>query len=305
MESINLPASLDTIHSAALQGCKALKSIDLPKSLKDLEERAFKGCESLTTLVVPDAVTAIGTNAFEDCSSLKEVTVGNGVKEIGQWAFYDCTAMEKLTLGSSLETIGAEAFDGDVNIREITCLSVTPPSFPGGFPDEVLENATVTVPEGSEEAYNSDPEWDPMVEGEVQKAESILLNYTEIELQLNESVTLTAEVLPADAVNKEVTWTSDDYYVAKVDENGNVTAKGYGDAVITASCGDVKAECIVKVRDADGIDSVLSGSEKTIDVFDTNGILLLKGVRKDALDTLTPGLYILRRGDRMQKLVVR
>lgn len=250
LESITLPASLDTICYAALQGCKALKSINLPESLKGLQERAFKGCESLTTLVIPDAVTEIGTNAFEDCISLKEVKVGNGVKGIGQWAFYDCTAMEKLTLGSSLETIGAEAFDGDINIRDITCLSVNPPSFPGGFPVEVMENATVTVPEGSEFAYNCDPIWDPMVEGEVQKAESIELNFKKIELQPKESVDLVAVVLPEDAVDRSVIWSSDDYFVAKVDENGVVTAVNYGSAKITATASNgVKAICSVTVKD--------------------------------------------------------
>ncbi len=250
LKSISLPAHLDTIHSAALQGCKSLKSIKLSESLKSLEERAFKGCESLGNLTIPDGVTQVGTNAFEDCSSLKEVVVGNGVKEIGQWAFYNCTDMEKLVLGNSLESIGAQAFDGDINIKNITCLSPEPPSFPGGFPTEVVENATVTVPEGSEDAYNASPEWDPMVEGEVQKAESIELNYTKIDLEPKETVTLVAVVLPEDAVDRSVTWSSSDYFVAKVDETGLVKAGDYGSAVITATASNgVTATCRVTVKD--------------------------------------------------------
>lgn len=391
LESITLPLSLDTIHSGAFQGCKTLRSFELPTVLKELGERAFKACESLTILKIPDNVMEIGTNAFEDCSSLKEVTVGNGVKNIGQWAFYDCKAMEKLTLGSSLESIGAEAFDGDVNLRDITCLSVNPPSFPGGFPLEVMENATVTVPAGSEDAYNSDPNWDPMVEGEVQKTEEILLNYSEIELNIKESVTLTAKVLPESAVNKNVTWSSDDYYVAKVDENGVVTAKDSGIAVITASCGNVTAECVVKVIDPnevkiaeeillnfseielplnesvtltaevlpedavnkevtwtsdnysvarvdengvvtamnigiavitamcgnvtaecivsviepEGVDPIESATQKSLDIFDTHGRLLRSGVGKDILNNMPSGLYIIRTGDKIQKFIVK
>lgn len=251
--------------------------------------------------MIPDAVTEIGTNAFDECSSLKEVTVGNGVKEIGQWAFYDCTAMEKLTLGSSLETIGAEAFDGDINLRDITCLAVNPPSFPGGFPEEVMENATVTVPEGSEDAYNSDPNWDPMVEGEVPHAESILLNFSEIELNVRESVTLTAEVFPAEAVNKEVTWTSDDYFVAKVDENGLVTAKSEGTALITATCGDAVAECVVFVSDPAGVDSLFMDAGTMADVFSTDGVLLKKGCLKEDLGDLAPGVYIVKAGNKVRK----
>lgn len=250
LKTIKFPANLDTIYYSALQGCKTLKRIDLPETLKGLEERAFKGCESLTTLNIPDAVTEVGTNAFEACTSLKEVRIGNGVKEIGQWAFFNCTDMEKLTLGSSLESIGAQAFDGDINIREITCLSPEPPSFPGGFPQEVNENAAVSVPEGSEDAYNASPVWDPMVEGEVQKAECIELNHTEIELQPKESISLVAIVLPEDAIDRTVTWSSDDYFIAKVNEKGVVTAVDYGYAKITATASNgVKAICSVTVKD--------------------------------------------------------
>lgn len=305
LKTITLPADLDTIRFAAFQGCKALKNIKLPESLKKLDDRAFKSCESIVNLTIPDKVTEVGINAFEDCSSLKEVKVGNGVQEIGQWAFINCINMEKLTLGSSLESIGAQAFDGDINIKEITCLSPEPPSFPGGFPEEVVENAVVIVPDGSEFAYNASPEWDPMVEGEVQKAESILLNFEEIELHTKESLRLTAEVLPADAVYKEVTWTSDDYYVAKVDENGIVTAKDYGIAVITATCGDVKANCIVNVIEPDGVGSLYFEIEEKIEIYDTNGRLLRSGVGKDFLDNLSPGLYIIRTGDKIQKFIVK
>ncbi len=37
-------------------------------------------------------------------------------------------------------------------------------------------NATVTVPEGSEDAYNASPQWDEMVEGDVEGVESIFTN---------------------------------------------------------------------------------------------------------------------------------
>lgn len=303
LKTITLPQNLDTIHFGALQGCKALKKIELPESLKGIEQWAFKGCESLESITIPDNVTGIGINAFEDCASLKEVKVGNGVKEIGQWAFYDCTALEKLTLGSSLETIGAEAFDGDINIREITCLSPEPPSFPGGFPEEVMAQATVTVPEGSEFAYNSNPVWDPMVEGEVQKAELIELNFTEVALLPKESITLVATVMPVDAVDKTVTWTSSDYYVAKVDENGVVRAAGYGSAVITATASNgVTATCRVTVTDPDGVDFVTIDSSSIMDVYTPYGILIKEGADKEFWDSLPQGIYILRMGAKVYKM---
>lgn len=166
LTEITLPAELDKISRGALQDCSSLGSIELPENMTGIDERAFKGCSSLVSVEIPDKVSAIGDNAFEDCTALKSAVTGNGVKEIGSWAFYGCTSLEKLTLGSSLESIGTEAFDGDTNLRDITCLSVNPPSYPTGFPQEVVDNAEVKVPDGSENLYNADTAWAPMVEGE-------------------------------------------------------------------------------------------------------------------------------------------
>ena len=48
----------------------------------------------------------------------------------------------------------------------------------------------------------------------------------------------TAEILPADASIKELEWSSSNESVAEVDENGKVTAKSVGTAVITAAAKD-------------------------------------------------------------------
>lgn len=65
-----------------------------------------------------------------------------------------------------------------------------------------------------------------------------------------ETVQLTANVLPADADNRNVTWVSSDTGVATVDANGIVTAVGNGTATITATTedGEKTDESIITVR---------------------------------------------------------
>lgn len=61
---------------------------------------------------------------------------------------------------------------------------------------------------------------------------------------------LTATIMPADASNKAVKWTSSDEKIARVDDNGMVTAVGAGKATITATTvdGGFKADCTVSVN---------------------------------------------------------
>ncbi|MDE6652033.1 MAG: Ig-like domain-containing protein, partial [Paramuribaculum sp.] len=65
-------------------------------------------------------------------------------------------------------------------------------------------------------------------------AENISLNITEVELTEGESVQITATVLPDNADDKTVAWSSSDEAIATVDANGLVTAIAKGEAVITA-----------------------------------------------------------------------
>jgi hypothetical protein len=63
------------------------------------------------------------------------------------------------------------------------------------------------------------------------------------------TATLTATVEPADAPNKNVSWTSNNKSVATIDDNGLVTAVSVGQATITATTevGDHQATCEVTV----------------------------------------------------------
>ena len=76
--------------------------------------------------------------------------------------------------------------------------------------------------------------------------ETVTLDKTTLSLAVGESVQLTATVKPDDATDKNVSWTSSDESIAKVD-NGKVTAIRAGKATITAKCGGKTAECAVTV----------------------------------------------------------
>lgn len=77
-------------------------------------------------------------------------------------------------------------------------------------------------------------------------AEYINLDKEKAELTVGDKMSINATVLPEDAIDRTVTWSSSDESIASVDENGNVTISGVGNVTITASCNEISSECFVK-----------------------------------------------------------
>ncbi|HBU12376.1 MAG TPA: hypothetical protein DEB31_06530, partial [Clostridiales bacterium] len=81
-------------------------------------------------------------------------------------------------------------------------------------------------------------------------ATGIALNKNAIDMRIGDREQLIAAVLPEDATNKAVIWTSSNPAVAAVDVFGMVTAAGYGEAVITAASAEnaaLTATCAIRV----------------------------------------------------------
>ena len=78
---------------------------------------------------------------------------------------------------------------------------------------------------------------------------SVTLNKSEVTLEQGTSEKLTETVLPAEATNKKVTWSSGNTTVATVGQDGTVQAKTVGEAIITVTSkdGGKTATCKVTV----------------------------------------------------------
>ena len=104
----------------------------------------------------------------------------------------------------------------------------------------------------------------------------VTLDRDTLSLELNANETLTASVLPENASNRTVLWTSDDTDVVTVTRQGEVTAVGYGstDVTVTTASGGFAAKCrVTVVRHAetislgsDTLSLVAQGQAKTLSV---------------------------------------
>lgn len=78
-------------------------------------------------------------------------------------------------------------------------------------------------------------------------AESVSISETSAKLTCGRTLHLTAEVAPAYADDRTVTWTSSDDSIATVSKDGKVKALKAGNVTITASAGDKSASCSIKI----------------------------------------------------------
>ena len=79
---------------------------------------------------------------------------------------------------------------------------------------------------------------------------NLIMSQPSAELQVGNTMNLSVTVSPSNATNQSVNWSSSNSNVATVDSNGVVTAKGTGNATITATSADgtgIKRTCAVKV----------------------------------------------------------
>ena len=121
--------------------------------------------------------------------------------------------------------------------------------------DTLFSGRTLYVPYGTSADYQNDEKWSfwfgRIVEMDPVMASSITLDRSAAVIIDNETLQLTATVLPGHTTVKTLAWASNNPAVATVDENGLVTAHSVGTATITASTTDgsnLSASCVVTVK---------------------------------------------------------
>ena len=300
LTSIQIPNSVTSIGEWALGYCSSLTSIEIGNSVTSIGNNAFAYCESLTNIVVdydnavyesrngcnaiietasntliagckntiiPNGVTSIGDRAFNGCSSLTSIQIPNSVTSIGDWAFAYCSGLSSIEIPNSVTSIGDRAFYGCSSLTKITCLATNPPA----IVSTTFSNysAELYVPAGCKSAYQSAIYWNNFnIKEIVTLSTSIALNQTTATLKATETITLIATILPENATDKSVEWSSSDETVAVVDENGVVTAISIGEAVITATTADgsnLSASCKVTVFPTLAVSIELDQTEASVE----------------------------------------
>ena len=185
LESVIINGTVDEIDEAAFQYCSSLTSFDVPESVVSIRDNAFQGCAGLTYFDIPATVASIGASAFEDCTGLFSLRFESGseisgiaartfygctgllainlpesVTSVGESAFQDCSALTDLHLSQAVNSVGNWAFYGCLSLRTVRVDNPEPPvAYANTFSVDTYLNAKLSVPSGSQEAYNMAECW--------------------------------------------------------------------------------------------------------------------------------------------------
>lgn len=133
--------------------------------------------------------------------------------------------------------------------------------------------------------------------------ESIEIDPSNVVAEEGDKIQLTAIVLPENATDKNIEWTSDNPSIAEVDENGLLTIISQNVTTIHAMATDgsgVEGTC--EVTGIAGVESLLIDG-KQWNVFTSDGILIRQNVTIEDIRQLVPAIYIISDGTRTLKLV--
>lgn len=322
LNAISVPGQIEYIFSDVFSGCSALADVTFENSESALhfyngpifadcpldevyigrkllystgsstESSPFYRNRSLRSVEITDAETQIYDNEFYGCSNLQSLTIGNGVTTIGKWAFSGCSSLEYFSAGYNVSAIGEEAFSDCTGLKNFYSYSSVPPTCGAQALDDINKwECTLHVPAESADEYQAAEQWKEFFfvnEMEVVPVAEIHMTSEIPVLHVGDTFQFSAEVLPANATNKILTWSSSDSEVATIDANGLLTVLSEGTTTITVRSqdGNTECECSVNVEplNVNGISEITADTYKNDEVYTQQGVKIAKPAR--------PGIYI-------------
>lgn len=150
VESVTLPASIDTVGYNAFRNCSGLKRVNISDisawanisfrdnlatplsnadavlylngnpvsevsiagTIRTIKPFTFQGIRTLTKVTIGEGVRTLSDNVFKDCSALAVVSLPQSVDSIGLNVFSGCSALTAITLPGKIGTIRGGTFSG-------------------------------------------------------------------------------------------------------------------------------------------------------------------------------------------------
>lgn len=263
LHEVDLP-NVTTINSEAFSGCSSLVKFSC-KELTALTSGVFYNCSSLTELDV-SSVTSAQNNCLYGCNSLTELCFSS-LPALGQQTIKECHSLRKIDFHkltkfeSGYHLQNAKQLIAVIIRTEAVCTLQNTNTFTG----TPIESGTgyIYVPRALVNSYKTATNWsnfasqfraledytvDGTTTGDIKRCTDITLNASELTFTEDIAQTLIPTFNPPPPYMLDnVTWSSSDRKVANV-VDGVITPRRDGTAIVTITCGDASATCLVTVN---------------------------------------------------------
>lgn len=295
LKSVTLGNSVPNIEYETFEGCTSLTNITFGNNIQTIGEYAFKECSSIKNIVIPDSVITIEESAFDNCTNLESIKMGKKTKTIGAYSFWYCDSLSTVYIGTSVTEIGKGAFGQSSKLQDVY------------YDGSESQWKKISIDSNNEYLLNATIHFKTAEQIEVT---DVSLNKTKISLIIGNNEVLVASILPIDATDKSLTWTSSNSGVVTVN-NGKVTGIKIGTATITARTSNGKAaSCIVTVTPASVSEEIVGdvNLDGTISISDATEVqkylaefIELNGIQKNLADTNGDGTITITDATEIQK----
>lgn len=268
---VEVKGEVPSVGKQAFQGCTGLTWISLSENISSLGENSFEGCsnikyvKSYATSPVPTGLVNFPEEVVANGTLFVPANVINNYKRSATWRKWG--SIKAMTEDVFLSSLTLNQSDAHLKASETLALAATV------GPDEatnkkvdwksddeavasVSADGVVTahkVGQTSIHAIANDgggAKATCIITVDPTMVSSISLSQENLKIRKNHTAQLSAIVAPTDATNASFIWSSTNEDVAKVSEDGVISAIAPGDAVIKATSQDgsqVEASCQVKV----------------------------------------------------------
>lgn len=320
LASVTLPDALTSIGYHSFSNCSKLKSITLPPSVTTIDEGAFVNCSELKDINL-DRVSQIKYGAFVGCKELLNISILNA-KDVNSDAFINCAInsavlpyewtenfkldfsktpnLWKVYIGEATASIPPGTFKNN-KLLLIYSNAATPPEISTTtFSPDTYDKGILYVPQGCVNAYKGAKVWNLIPEIR-ELPYQIDISDENVSVDISQSVTLTASVVPAYGPPVQIKWYSLNEDIATVTSEGIVTGVSEGKATIVAFGDGITASkevSVISVMAPGAVEDIATDTtaeESTFDIYNLQGIRVATGIDNAEFSAagLAPGIYIL------------
>lgn len=105
-----VPYAVVAIADSAFNGQKNMKAITISEGVESIGRYAFSHCEAMQNVNLPQSLTTLGDGVFHWCPSLISVTLPKQITEIPDLTFYWCSNLRLVDMPDGITRIGNSAF---------------------------------------------------------------------------------------------------------------------------------------------------------------------------------------------------